>query len=76
MQEPLRAKGGAAWRGCGEKEKKKAMEKFTSQKKERNYLKAIKSLNEYRSEIYGLKNPAEAFFAIPADLLVKLYTEK
>ena len=58
------------------KEKKKAMEKFTSQKKERNYLKAIKSLNEYRGEIYGLKNPAEAFFAIPADLLVKLYTEK
>jgi len=58
------------------KEKEKAMEQFKTQQKERNYVKAIKSLNEYRGEIYGLKNPAEAFFALPADLLVKLYAEK
>ena len=58
------------------REKEKAMGKFGSQKEKRNYLKAIKSLNEYRGEIFGLKNPAEAFFALPADLLVKLYTKK
>lgn len=55
------------------KDKEKAMESFKTQRKERNYIKAIKFLNEYRGEIYGLKNPAEAFFAIPADLLVKIY---
>ena len=43
------------------------MEQFKTQQKERNYVKAIKSLNEYRGEIYGLGKPAEAFFAIPAD---------
>lgn len=53
-------------------EKKKAMEKFESQKSERNYVKAIKSLNDYRGEMYGLSSPAEAFFALPADLLLKL----
>lgn len=58
------------------KEKERAMEKFRTQKKERDYLKAIKALNEYRGEIYGLKSPAEAFFALPADLLIKLYKEK
>jgi len=57
-------------------EKEKAMTKFKSQLKDRNYIKAIKSLNEYRGEMYGLKNPAEAFFALPADLLVKLFKEK
>jgi len=57
-------------------EKQKAMAKFTSQKSERNYIKAIKFLNEYRGEIYGLGKPAEAFFAIPADLLVKLYRKE
>lgn len=57
-------------------EKKKAMGKFESQKSQRNYTKAIKSLNEYRGEIYGLPNPAEAFFALPADLLLKIYEEE
>lgn len=54
-------------------EKEKAMSKYKSQLKDRDYIKAIKSLNEYRGEMYGLKNPAEAFFALPADLLVKIY---
>jgi len=55
------------------KEKEKAMERFKTQKKERDYIKAIKALNEYRGEIYGLEKSAEAFFAFPADLLVRLY---
>lgn len=57
-------------------EKRRAVDKFISQKSERDYVKAIKSLNEYRGEIYGLKNPAEVFFALPADLLLRLYVEK
>jgi len=57
-------------------QKEKAMEKFKSQLKDRNYIKAIKALNEYRGEIYGLKNPAEVFFAVPADLFIKLYRKK
>ncbi|MEI6144606.1 MAG: hypothetical protein WCP91_03330, partial [Candidatus Berkelbacteria bacterium] len=52
--------------------KQKAMEKFVSQHKDRNYIKAIKSLDDYYGEIYGLAYPAEAFFAVPADLLLKL----
>lgn len=53
--------------------KEKSMEVFRSQNKERNYKKAIRALNEYRGEIFGLSAPAEAFFALPADLLLKLY---
>jgi len=56
--------------------KEKSMERFKSQLKDRNYIKAIKALNEYRGEIYGLKKPAEAFFAMPADLFLKHYIEK
>ncbi len=56
--------------------KEKAMEKFLSQHKDRNYIKAIKSLDEYYGEIYGLAKPAEAFFALPADLLLKVSKEK
>jgi hypothetical protein len=58
------------------RKKEKAMGKFSSQHKDRNYIKAIKSLDEYYGEIFGLKKPAEAFFAMPADLLIKLYEEK
>ncbi|MCX6810329.1 MAG: PIG-L family deacetylase [Candidatus Berkelbacteria bacterium] len=54
-------------------EKEKSMEKFFSQHKDRNYIKAIKSLDDYYGEVYGLAYPAEAFFAGPADLLLKLY---
>ncbi len=53
--------------------KEKAMEKFLSQHKDRNYIKAIKSLDDYYGEIYGLAYSTEAFFAVPADLLLKLY---
>lgn len=54
-------------------EKEKAMDKFLSQHKDRNYIKAIKSLDDYYGEVYGLAYPAEAFFAAPAELLLKLY---
>jgi LmbE family N-acetylglucosaminyl deacetylase len=57
-------------------QKQKSMEKFKTQLKDRNYIKAIKALNEYRGEMYGLKKPAEAFFAIPADIFLKNYIEK
>jgi len=57
-------------------EKEKAMEKFLSQHKDRNYIKAIKSLDDYYGEVYGLAYPAEAFFAAPADLLLKIYGKK
>jgi len=49
------------------------MNAFKTQKKERDYVSAIEYLNSYRGKIFGLKNPAEAFFALPADLFVKIF---
>ncbi|MCX6812345.1 MAG: PIG-L family deacetylase [Candidatus Berkelbacteria bacterium] len=57
-------------------QKEKLIKIFVSQHKERNYLKAIKSLNNYYGEIYGLKKPAEAFFALPAELLISLFEKE
>lgn len=55
------------------KTKKEAILAHESQLKTRGYDKAILGLNQYRAEINKISGFAEAFFAAPFDLYLKLY---
>lgn len=52
--------------------KRRLINIYQSQLKIRAYDKAILGLNDYRGLIMGARGPAEAFFAIPARLWLKL----
>ncbi len=52
--------------------KNKLISNYKSQLEVRDYDKAILGLNDYRGYITGAGSPAEAFFAIPAKLWLKL----
>ncbi len=55
------------------KTKREAILAHESQIRSRGYDKAILGLNQYRAEINKISGYAEAFFAVPFDLYLKLY---